>query len=77
MREGVIVGTGIAGGANETTPIQVIEPAQQPTWSRLGDKCHRSHVRVFRSMAVIMHTHAIPPIGTLTKVKTKSKSGWS
>lgn len=32
-----------------------------------------SHAWVFRSMDVVVHTHAIPSIGTLTKAKTKSE----
>jgi len=32
-----------------------------------------SHAQVFKSMEVIVHTHAIPSLGTLTQVNTKKK----
>ena len=32
-----------------------------------------SHARVFKSMDVVVHTHAIPSHGTLTQVKTKKQ----
>jgi len=32
-----------------------------------------SHARVFKSMDVIVHSHMIPSIGTLTKAKTKGQ----
>jgi len=30
-----------------------------------------SHARVFKSMDVVVHTHAIPSLGTFTQAKTK------
>lgn len=34
---------------------------------------HVSHARVFKSMQVVVHTHPIPSLGTLTQVKTKKQ----
>jgi len=41
--------------------------------SQLITSIQASHACVFKSMDVVVHTHAIPYIGTLTQVKTKAQ----
>ena len=58
--------------------VELKEQIQSHIWnyeelSQLITSLQGSHAQVFMSMDVIVHMHAIPFIGTLTKAKTKNQ----
>ena len=61
---------GQCGGAASTYPKSDPNYEYLP---QLITSMHASHAQVFKSMEVIVLTHVIPSLGTLTQVKTKKK----